>query len=91
MVVQKNIQNLQSCLCMKCPSYTEHCKIKNAVGNYIKLMNNIEKTNHYEKMFCAYEKSNCIFQHQGCLCSSCKVYQQYKLQNMSYCLQTGGI
>ena len=91
MKIAKNIDNLKQCLCMKCPSYTKHCKMKNAGDNFIKLMKNIENKEHYEKMFCAYEQSNCIHQNQGCLCSVCTVYRTYNLQNKSYCLQTGGL
>ena len=89
--VKRSLENLDKCLCMQCPSYTGHCKIKNAPENFLKLMENFEHTDHYEKMFCAYERSNCIYQRYGCLCSICEVAKKYNLQKQSYCLHTGGM
>lgn len=91
MIVEKSLDNLKKCLCMKCPSYSNHCKLKNAPDNFIKLMRNFNDTKHYEKMFCAYEKSDCIFEANGCLCASCEVFKTYNLKHQNYCLHTGGI
>lgn len=90
MRVEKSLKNLDMCLCMKCISYTGKCKLKNAPENFLKLMENYQAAGHYEKMFCAYEKSHCIELKQGCLCPQCEVYYKYNLQNKYYCLQTGG-
>ncbi|MCQ2734395.1 MAG: DUF2769 domain-containing protein [Alphaproteobacteria bacterium] len=90
MRVERNLDNIDKCLCMKCISYTGECKLKNAPENFLKLMENYKLTDHYEKMFCAYGKSQCIELKQGCLCSQCEIYYKYKLQNKYYCLKTGG-
>ena len=90
MFVEKSLENLSKCRCMKCPSYTNHCKLKNASHNFIQLMRNFDTVEHYEKMFCAYEKSDCIFEANGCLCSTCEVFKTYNLKHHNYCLHTGG-
>lgn len=90
MQVERSMENLDKCLCMKCISYTGHCKMKNAPENFLKLLENYKETNHYEKMYCAYEQSQCIKEMQNCLCSKCNVYHKYKLKKSYYCLKTGG-
>ncbi|MBO5038155.1 MAG: DUF2769 domain-containing protein [Alphaproteobacteria bacterium] len=90
MHVEKTIDNAKSCLCLGCPSYTTHCKMKNS--DEIALdMSHINDTAHMELMFCAFEKSNCIHENRGCLCQDCPVHKKYQLNNEDYCLNTGGI
>jgi hypothetical protein len=91
MLVDKTKENIEKCRCMKCPSYSERCKLKNAPENFLKMMENFQNDRHFEKMFCAYEKSNCIYQNHGCICSTCDVYKKYNLHKMDYCTHTGGI
>ena len=89
--VDKTTENIKLCRCMTCPSYTEHCKLKNAPENFLKSLENLQNMQHYEKLYCAFEKSNCIYQDKGCVCSECDVYKNYNLQNHDYCLHNGGI
>lgn len=88
--VAKTKANLKKCKCMSCPSYTYECKIKNTPQNIAKLMTDFEKVTHYEKMFCAFEKSHCIDADQGCLCADCDVYKNYRLNAQEFCIHTGG-
>ena len=84
MRVEKTKENLQRCLCMSCPSYTMGCKLKNMPENLVKL-------DHFESMYCAFDKSHCIEHDKGCICSKCQNYKDYNLHNEDYCLKTGGI
>lgn len=88
--VDKTKDNLKKCKCMNCPSYTDTCKVKNAPENLLKLMGDFSKHEHYEKMFCAFERSNCIEEDNGCLCEDCEVFKNYNLNRNEFCLKTGG-
>ncbi len=90
MIVDKTKENIDKCRCMDCPTYSEQCKLRNSIENMLKLMGNYQKTNHFEKMFCAYEKSNCIYQNNGCLCATCDIYKKYNLKKEDFCTHTGG-
>ncbi len=90
MHVDKTVENIKQCMCFKCPSYTPICKAKNW-SDISFLGENISKHSHYEMMFCAFEKSNCIHENRGCLCVKCPVHQKYELNNEDYCLKTGGV
>lgn len=90
MQVAKNKENLKKCVCMDCPSYSMGCKIKNFPENMIKLMNDLDDVEHYEKMFCAFGKSHCISEDKGCLCETCPVYHENDLHREDYCIKTGG-
>lgn len=90
MQVAKTKENLERCKCMDCPSYTMGCKIKNFPGNVVKLMEDFEKVDHYEGMYCAFDKSHCISEDKGCLCDGCPVHAEYKLKREEYCLADGG-
>ena len=90
MQVERSIENMDKCLCMKCISYTNMCKIKNAPENFLKLLENYKETNHYEKLYCAYEQSHCIKDMQECMCSKCEVYHKYNLQKEYFCIKSGG-
>lgn len=88
--VAKTEENLQKCKCMSCPSYTDSCKIMNTPGNILKLMENFSAQKHYEKMFCAFEKSHCIKEDKGCLCHDCEICKKYDLNSQEFCLRNGG-
>ena len=90
MLVAKTKENLKACLCRDCPSYTMGCKIKNYPVNLIKLMEDLDNVEHFEGMFCAFEKSHCIDEDRGCLCEECPVHAKYDLVREDYCLKTGG-
>ena len=90
MLVDKTIENVRDCMCLTCPSYTKTCKIKN-VPELTKDVEHIDDMQHLEMMFCAFEKSNCIHENRGCLCSDCPVHKRYALNNEDYCLNSGGI
>ena len=51
MQVDKTAENIKLCRCMTCPSYTEHCKLKNAPENFLKSLENLQKIQHYEKLY----------------------------------------
>jgi len=89
--VARTKENLEHCRCMDCPSYTLGCKIKNMPGNVYKLMGELDEVDHFEAMFCAFERSRCIEEDRGCLCSECLVHAQYDLNRDDYCLSTGGL
>lgn len=91
MQVEKTKENIEKCRCMHCPSYSEHCKLKNAPANFLKMLGDIEDHEHFEKMFCAFEKSHCINKDNGCICDSCEVYKKYGLCNRKYCLHADGV
>lgn len=88
--VARTKENLQRCKCMDCPSYTLGCKIKNMPGNLYKLMGEIEDVEHFEGMFCAFEKSNCIEESKGCLCNECEIFHKYRLNRQDFCIENGG-
>lgn len=91
MKVDKTSENLARCICMYCPSYSPVCKLKNSQKNINRSDDDVKNTEHYEKMFCAFEKSNCIHLDRGCLCEKCQIYQKYGLNHHDYCLKTGGM
>ena len=88
--VARTKENLERCKCMDCPSYTLGCKIKNMPANLYKLMGNLDETEHFEGMFCAFEKSNCIEEGRGCLCGECEIFHKYRLNRQDFCLTDGG-
>lgn len=89
--VARTKENLEHCRCMDCPSYTLGCKIKNMPGNVYKMMGDLEDVEHFEALYCAFEKSRCIEEDRGCLCPDCIVHSQYHLNRDDYCLKTGGL
>lgn len=88
MKVERTLENVQNCLCLNCPTYTKKCKKKNA--NNID-ENVLKNSKHFEVLFCAFDKSNCIKENDGCVCMKCVVHKKYKLNNEDYCLSSGGI
>lgn len=90
-MVERTNENLKKCLCSGCPSYTMGCKIKNYPINMMKHVDGIENIEHYEKMFCAFGKSNCISEDRGCLCENCEVFHENNLKKEDYCLADGGL
>ncbi|HCU58953.1 MAG TPA: hypothetical protein DIC64_03125 [Alphaproteobacteria bacterium] len=88
--VDKTQQNISRCLCLNCPSYSSSCKIKNAHLSTNQPSDELNSRTHYEKMFCAFEKSNCIHLDRGCICKKCANFKDYNLQNGTYCIHTGG-
>jgi len=90
MRVEKTIENAKNCLCLKCPSYTTFCKHHNKLNELINEKNLADKS-HFEMMFCAFEKSACIHENNGCLCLKCPVHKKYELNNEDYCLNNGGV
>ena len=88
--VAKTKENLKKCICMKCPSYTFVCKMKSMPSNILAMMSDINKLDHMEGLFCAFDKSKCIVADKGCTCSNCALYTQYKLDKLRYCIVTGG-
>ncbi len=91
MQVARTKENLKECQCMHCPSYTTGCKIKSMPENIVNLMEGLDDTDHFESMFCAFERSNCIHEDKGCLCSDCPIHKKYDLSKHDYCLKTGGM
>lgn len=90
MLVAKTKENLKECQCPNCPSYTLGCKIKNYPINAIKMFEDLDNLEHFESMFCAFEKSHCIEEDRGCLCETCPVFAKYDLVRDEYCMKTGG-
>lgn len=91
-VVDRTKENLKKCKCLSCPSYSLTCKIKEMPHNIMAMVKDgLEKTEHLEGMFCAYEKSECIEEKQGCSCPECALRKEYELDHNYFCLSTGGI
>lgn len=89
--VEKSKENMSKCMCIKCPSYSFACKVKaipNTMMNMVK--GDIDKVEHMEGLFCAFEKSKCIDEEKGCMCAECEVYKENNLTNMYYCIETNG-
>jgi hypothetical protein len=57
----------------------------------MKLVEGVENVDHFEKMFCAFGKSNCISENKGCMCEQCDVYYENNLDKEDYCLADGGV
>lgn len=91
MKVEKNKENLKLCQCMHCPSYTTNCKIKTMPENIVHMIEGIEKAEHFEGLYCAFEKSRCIAEDCGCICENCEIHDKYNLKRDDYCLKTGGL
>lgn len=87
MKVAKTKENLKKCKCMECPSYTLGCKIKNAPMNIVRMMEDLQNVQHFEGMYCAFEKSNCIDEGNGCLCDKCPIHEEYALHRDDYCIR----
>jgi hypothetical protein len=88
--VARTKENLKKCLCMKCPSYTFICKMKNMPVNMAAMMKGVENAEHMEGLFCAFGKSKCIDAEKGCICPSCEVYKENGLAKAYFCLAEGG-
>ena len=90
-IVEKSKDNLKKCICMSCPSYTKGCKMRTMPKNMLTMIRgNLSKKDHFEGLFCAFEKSNCLVEEKGCICATCDVYKENKLNKLYYCTQTGG-
>ena len=88
--VAKTKQNLKKCLCIKCPTYAMSCKLKSLPANIAGMLGDLSKKEHFEGMFCAFEKSGCIKEDRSCLCTNCPLYKENNLGKISYCLFSGG-
>ena len=91
MRVDKTIENIKDCLCLKCPSYTSFCKNHRDADEIVDDGNEVSQKKHLEILFCASRKSNCIHENLGCLCLKCPVHKRYELNNEDYCLTNGGV
>lgn len=88
--VEKTKENLKKCACMKCPSYSFVCKIKSMPGNIMGMLGDLSKSEHMEGMFCAFEKSKCIHDEKGCICPTCELFKENKLDKGYFCTVTKG-
>lgn len=91
MRVEKTRENLRECLCLHCPSYTTACKMKNMPENLLKMLEPINEVEHFEGMYCAFDRSHCIHEDKGCICDNCEVHKKYNLKKEDYCLKNGGM
>jgi hypothetical protein len=68
-----------------------HSKVKDIKENFEKCVcNNCLSyvscmSEKKEGLFCSKGKSNCQFEKQGCICLSCPVYVENKLNGIYYC------
>lgn len=83
--VSRTIENLKKCKCVTCPSFTTICKLKAVPGDIKEMAGGLDKAKHFEGMFCAFEKSDCIHDHKGCKCHSCKIEEEYGLKEEYFC------
>ena len=91
MKVAKNEKNLAKCLCLQCPSYSQECQFMHVSESANSATEKLEHLQHYEQMFCAFEKSHCIHLNKGCLCYHCDIHKKYDLSQHEYCMKTGGL
>lgn len=84
--VAKTKENLRKCRCITCPSYTLGCKLKNYPNNLKAIIEGLDKSKHFEGMFCAYGRSNCLTENKGCLCEGCAVFKENNLSKHEYCM-----
>lgn len=87
-IVEKSLDNLKKCICRKCPSYTLECKIKEMPHNLWELAvhhSDLNKIDHFEGMYCAFGKSECIHEPKGCICKECELAKQYELTEEYFC------
>ena len=90
--VERTAENLAKCNCMKCPSYTLGCKLKNMPKNMMtKMTGKIGEVEHFEGLFCTFGKSQCIEKLTECICEECPVYKENGLTNYGYCTVEGGM
>ena len=88
--VEKTIENLKKCVCMKCPSYTMGCKMKSMPSNIMGMISGISKRDHFEGLYCAFEESRCIKERKGCTCAGCPVYKENNLEKLYFCVTKDG-
>lgn len=69
--IPKTKENRATCVCPECPSYNECAKAKK------------------EALYCSESvgKSTCDYKMNGCICSTCPVYRQFKLRTGYYCIR----
>lgn len=84
--VDKTMGNLAKCNCVSCPSFGVYCQAKAIPGDVKELAKGIDHAKHFEGMFCAFEKSDCIHEEHGCKCGDCEVAKDYHLHHLYYCL-----
>ena len=86
-VVGRTKENLKKCKCMGCPSYTMMCKLKEMPANMFHMMTKgIENVEHFEGMYCAFGKSECIEEKKGCRCGECALMKEYGFEDGYFCL-----
>jgi hypothetical protein len=88
--VARTSENLEKCRCSGCPSYTARCKVKSYPLHLLRMIDGIDNMEHYEAMFCAFGKSNCIHEDKGCLCEDCEVFLENDLSRDEYCMSDNG-
>jgi hypothetical protein len=90
--VARTKENVGKCSCMQCPSYKLGCKMKAMPKNMLTMLKgNIGELDHFEGMFCAFDKSDCITEITECICETCEVFKENDLPNYGYCTVTGGL
>lgn len=67
--VAENNENMQKCICGKCPSYND-CMKEKIEGLYCSA---------------EVGKSNCKFEKKGCICGACPVQIEHELMSGYYC------
>lgn len=84
--VAKSVTNLAHCQCTNCPSFSLYCRFKTLPEDTLEAVEGIEDQKHYEGLFCAFEKSDCIHSEHGCKCGDCEVAKDNHLHKHYYCL-----
>jgi hypothetical protein len=88
MNVARTNENLKKCQCLSCPTFSMVCKIKGFPHDLmVMLKGDIEKTEHFEGMFCAFGNSKCIEEDKGCNCGKCLIMKENNLTGGTYCLK----
>lgn len=87
-MIEKTMENLKKCICIKCKSYTVGCKLKEMPKNMVEIIKHhkhIDEIEHLEGFFCAFGKSKCITEEKECICGECPITKENNLTKGYYC------
>jgi hypothetical protein len=85
---EKSIENIQKCICMKCPTYKSAYEKKSMPDDMTNMIKrDFSNMDNPERLFCASGKSRFIDEKKGCICESCPVYKENGLTSGYYCFE----
>lgn len=87
--VGKTKENLKKCICTQCPSFVNAAKQNPLMNKTETLPDDLNKLEHMEYMYCAFDKSKIIKERKGCVCFNCRIFKDAKLANGYFCVNSG--